>query len=171
MSEATTSTKVQQPLSGEYPTTVDEKYRLLIPQDLRENLGENFAMALSEYGCILVLTEAGFMERWATIQSASVLDPARRRYSREFMRYSASKLNVDKQGRVVIPSFLRDRGGLKDEDGKLLKDVILIGAGDRIEVWNPDQMAKYEEDMDGYGGERQARMDSDYMKLMSKGAE
>lgn len=146
------------PLSGEYSTTVDEKFRLLIPVDLRERLGEKFAMALSEYGCIIVMPQEAFYAKWEEIQRAGSLNPARRKYSREFMRYAADDLSFDKQGRVVIPSYLRGKGGLK-------KEVLMIGAGDVVEVWDPAEFDRYLAAEDSYGGERRDRMESAYREM------
>ena len=154
---------VQKPLSGEYPTTVDEKFRLLIPQDLRERLGEKFAMALSEYGCIIAMPQEAFYEKWEEIKEASSLNPARRRYSREFMRYVADGLSFDKQGRVVIPSYLRGKGNLT-------KNVLLVGAGDVLEVWDPVEFDTFIEDEAGYGGARQQRMESAYKDMVKGGS-
>ncbi len=160
---------IQKPLRGEYSTTVDEKFRLLIPQDLRERLGESFAMALSEYGCIIAMPQDAFYEKWEEIQKAGSLNPARRKYSREFMRYAADDLSFDKQGRVVIPSYLRDKGGLSGEEKK--KQVLLVGAGDVLEVWDPVEFESYMSDEDSYGGERQERMASAYREMLKGGSE
>lgn len=146
------------PLVGEHPTTVDDKFRLLFPQAFRDRLGEKFAMVLSEYGCIVAMPLAEFDKKWGEIQEAAALNPARRRYSREFMRYAADDLSFDKQGRVVIPTYLRGKGNLT-------KNVLLVGAGDVVEVWDPAEFDKYLEDEDGYGGERFSRMSTAYLKM------
>lgn len=143
------------PLVGTHFTTVDEKFRLLFPQVFRERLGEDFAMCLSEYGCIVAMPKAAFYEMWDEIQMVSRLNPDRRKFSREFMRYAADDLNFDKQGRVVIPPYLRDKGNLK-------KEIVLSAAGDVVEVWDPVELDKYESDEDGYGGDRNQKMRSAY---------
>ena len=165
MSESTAENRaVRAPLYGEYPTTVDAKFRLLIPQVLRERLGDSFAMAFSEYGCIVVMPQEAFLEKWEEIQKAGSLNPARRRYSRVFMRYAADGLTFDKQGRVVIPSYLRDKGNLT-------KNVLLVGAGDVVEVWDPEEFDKYMDNEDQYGGERQERMNTAYRAMVEGGSE
>lgn len=165
MSEGSaTNDLVGAPLYGEYQTTVDSKFRLLIPQVLRERLGDTFAMALSEYGCITVMPQSAFLKKWGEIQQSGSLNPARRRYARDFMRYAADGLSFDGQGRVVIPSYLRDKGNL-------VKEVLLIGAGDVVEVWSPSEFDIYMENEDGYGGERQERMESAYLAMKEGGAE
>ncbi len=143
------------PLVGTHNTTVDEKFRLLFPQVFRDRLGPDFAMTLSEYGCIVAMTKEAFLQTWEEIQMVSSLNPDRRRFSREFMRFAADDLNFDKQGRVVIPSYLRDKGNLK-------KEIVLSAAGDVIEIWDPEQLDLYESDDEGYGGDRSKKMRNAY---------
>jgi len=65
-----------------------------------------------------------------------------RRFSRVFFA-NASHLVPDGQGRILIPSRLRDMAGLK-------KDVVVVGLSNKAEVWDPEAWEKYESDSAGH---------------------
>lgn len=75
-----------------------------------------------------------------------------RKFSRFFLA-GASACEVDRQGRILLPSVLRDFAGLE-------KEVVLVGVGSRIEIWNKatwaeknvyDDMEEIAENMEGLG--------------------
>lgn len=151
--------RIAKPLLGQENTTLDSKGRLLFPRRMRERLGEEFALSLNEYGCLVAMTLDAFYAQWEKITQADDLNPATKMYAREFMRYSADDLKFDKNGRVVVPAFLREAGGLES-------DVVLVGAGKSVEVWNAEELAKFEENPFGYNAERRERMEKSRRKMM-----
>ena len=114
---------------GEYNHTIDAKGRLIIPAKYREELGEAFVITNGNDGCLNIYTE----EAWETFLGKLQLLPSNRD-KREIIRAFVSQANpveLDKQGRILIPPALREHAGLK-------KDVVLAGAIDKIEVWDKD---------------------------------
>lgn len=113
---------------GEYSHTIDSKGRLIIPSKLRDELGENFVVTKGLDGCLFVYA----MDEWnllnERLKTLPLTNPNTRRLNRFFLA-SASNGETDKQGRVLIPGVLREFAGLE-------KDVVLLGVGNRIEIWD-----------------------------------
>lgn len=117
---------------GQYNQKVDTKGRAIVPAKLREGLGEQFVVAKGLDKCLY-----GFsMPEWETLaeklSSLSITDKKVRKFIRFFLA-GASTLDTDKQGRVLLPAALREYASLD-------KDVVWIGAGNKIEIWNPDAL-------------------------------
>jgi len=117
---------------GEYNHTIDPKGRLIIPSKFRELLGEEFVVTRGLDGCLAIYDN----EEWATFEgNLKNLPPSKD--SRKLVRFfsaGAVDVEVDKQGRILIPANLREFAGLT-------KDVVLAGVANRIEVWDKE---KYE---------------------------
>ena len=112
---------------GEYNHTIDAKGRLIVPAKLREQLGEAFVITNGNNGCLNIYTE----EAWETFLEKLQALPGngdKRKIVRAFVS-KASVVEIDKQGRILIPTALREHAGLN-------KDVVLAGAIDKIEVWD-----------------------------------
>ena len=118
---------------GEYNHTIDAKGRLIVPAKFREQLGEAFVITNGNDGCLNIYTN----EDWETFLEKLSLLP-NNRDKREIVRAFVSKANtveVDKQGRILVPPALREHAGLE-------KDVVLAGAIDKIEVWDKERWNK-----------------------------
>ena len=116
---------------GEYNHTIDAKGRLIIPAKFREVLGDEFVVTKGMDGCLFVFDNSewqGFAEK---LRSLPMIDKEVRQFTRFFLAGAAS-VEVDKQGRILLPSVLRDFAGIT-------KDTVLIGVGSRIEIWSKDR--------------------------------
>lgn len=123
---------------GEYNHTVDTKGRLIIPSKFRETLGDKFVITKGMDGCLFVYDYTG----WGVFEEKLKTLPINKKDNRMFVRHfmaGACEVEVDKQGRILIPAKLR-------EYAELIKDVTLIGAGEHIEIWNDEKWAELEED-------------------------
>lgn len=123
---------------GEYQHTLDSKGRLIIPSKLREQLGETFVMTKGLDSCLFVYPE----NEWAILEEKLKTLPLTNRDARAFVRFffsGASELGLDKQGRTLVPSNLR-------EYSKLDKDVVVIGVSTRIEIWSKEEWDIYNND-------------------------
>ena len=112
---------------GEYNHTIDAKGRLIIPAKFREQLGETFVITNGNDGCLNIYTN----EDWETSLEKLQLLPGnvdKRKLVRALVA-KANTVEVDKQGRILIPTALREHAGLD-------KDVVLAGVIDKIEVWD-----------------------------------
>lgn len=116
---------------GEYNHTIDAKGRLIIPSKFREVLGDEFVVTKGLDGCLFVYDN----QEWNTFEEKLKALPLMNKESRKFVRFflaGAATTEVDKQGRILIPSVLR-------EFAQLDKDVVLVGVGSRIEIWSRDK--------------------------------
>ena len=127
---------------GEYNHTIDTKGRLIIPSKFREALGDTFVVTKGLDGCLFVYDN----EEWSAFEEKLKALPITNKEARQFVRFflaGAAEVEVDKQGRILVPNILR-------EFAQISKDVVLIGVASRIEIWSKerfDGMATYE-DMD-----------------------
>lgn len=135
------------PLMGTDEATIDEKGRILVSKKKRERLGEPFVMALTLVGCLAAYPELEWERLQDEINTYDRSNPGREQYTRLMFGLADDELRFDGQGRVVVPRKLRDLVKLQDK-------VLLIGCGDRMEIWSSDEHAKFTEYPDTYGQQR-----------------
>lgn len=120
---------------GEYHHTIDEKGRIIIPVKFREELGNNFIITRGIENCLFVYST----ENWAKITNKLNSLPFTKKDARTFNRFfmsGATDVELDKQGRVNISKPLIDYANL-------LKDCVIIGTGDRLEVWSQESWESF----------------------------
>ncbi len=113
---------------GEYNHSIDAKGRVIVPAKFRESLGEEFVVTQGLDGCLFVFPN----EEWNVFEEKLKTLPMANKDARKFVRFflaGAAQLEVDKQGRILLPSVLREFAGLE-------KDVALVGVGSRVEIWD-----------------------------------
>ena len=118
---------------GEYNHTIDAKGRLIIPAKFRDALGESFVVTKGFDGCLYAYD----MEEWTKLEEKMKNLPMSHKDIRKISRFflaGATLAEVDKQGRILIPSVLREFAGLE-------KDVVLVGVLTKIEIWDKDRYA------------------------------
>lgn len=113
---------------GGYDHSIDDKGRVIIPQKYRLLLGEKFVITKGLDKCLWVFTEEEFRKLDERLKAQPMLDPNAVRLQR-FFSAEAVDGTTDSQGRISIPSNLRDYAGID-------KEVSIIGAGNRIEIWS-----------------------------------
>ena len=127
---------------GQYNHTIDTKGRLIVPSKFRERLGEEFVVTKGMDGCLFVYAN----EDWAVFEQKLTSLPLINKEARKFARFflsGACQVEVDKQGRILIASNLREFAGLD-------KEVVLVGVGSRIEIWSQEKWESldFDDDMD-----------------------
>lgn len=125
---------------GEYRHSIDDKGRLIVPAKFRSLLGESFYITKGFDQCIFVYTE----DEWNKFIEKLNNNPMKKKDARRIQRFfiaSATECSLDKQGRILIPSHLRDYS-------ELLKEAILIGVSNRVEIWSKENWDAYNEDDD-----------------------
>ncbi|MBE5908771.1 MAG: division/cell wall cluster transcriptional repressor MraZ [Lachnospiraceae bacterium] len=113
---------------GEYSHSIDAKGRLIMPAKYREQLGNEFVVTKGLDGCLFVYPQ----EEWQSIETKFREVPLTTKDARKFSRFffaGAAACEIDKQGRILLPSVLREFAGLE-------KDVVLVGVLNRIEIWD-----------------------------------
>ena len=126
--------------SGEYRHSVDAKGRVIMPAKFRETLGNKFYVTrgldknLQIYSC----------DEWDKMYQKLSTLPMVDRNSRALSRLLLSgcvECEVDKQGRILIPQSLRAYASIE-------KDVVVIGNGNKVELWSSEMWDGYINDLD-----------------------
>ncbi|MCM1551409.1 MAG: division/cell wall cluster transcriptional repressor MraZ [Butyrivibrio sp.] len=125
---------------SEYNHTIDAKGRLIIPSKFREVLGEEFVVSKGMDGCLFVYANDDWNAFEQKLTSLPLINKEARQFARFFLA-GAAQVEVDKQGRILLPAALREFAGLD-------KDVVLVGVGSRIEIWSKEKYEDVGEDMD-----------------------
>jgi len=122
-------------LIGEYEHSLDVKGRLIMPAKLREDIGEKFIITKGLDGCLF-----GFsLNEWTNFEEKLKSLPLTNKNARDFVRFflsGAVNVEIDKQGRFLVASNLREYASME-------KEVVIIGVGTRIEFWSKDKWEKY----------------------------
>ncbi len=121
---------------GSFEHNLDEKGRLVIPRKMREEAGYKLFVMKGFDGALSIYKEAEFERLVKEFNSL----PFNKKASRDYLRIqlaSTCELEVDKAGRVQIPSQLLAKY-------QISKEVMVIGCGDHIEVWDKKAFDKYE---------------------------
>jgi MraZ protein len=116
---------------GEFSHTIDDKGRLTLPAKYRVELATGVVLTRGLDGCLFVFTMAGWEQTRQSLQHLPFTQKSARDFSR-FIFSGANDLIPDKQGRILVPGYLRDYAAL---DG----DIVIIGTNDRLEIWNPQR--------------------------------
>jgi len=118
------------PFVGEYKHSVDNKGRVIIPSRLRNNLKETIYLCKGFEECLLILTSEEIDKISLKTENDSLTNEGKRKFSRAFFS-SMVEVGFDNQGRILIP------GNLK-EYARINTDVIIVGIGYYIEIWDKE---------------------------------
>lgn len=118
---------------GEYQHSIDKKGRAFIPSKFRDELGETFMIcrSIDSRPCLRVYSA----EQWKVLDEKLRGLPARAGDFKRKIYSSATALECDSQGRILIPSKLREFAALS-------KEACFIGMSDFFEVWAPDNWSR-----------------------------
>jgi MraZ protein len=122
-------------LIGEYIHTLDDKKRLSLPVKFRTEMGKKIVRTSGLGNCLFVFTMGQWKNISAKLSEANMLKADNRSFNR-YMFGSATEVEVDGLGRMLVPDFLVERAKLK---GK----VAVIGVQDRVEIWNEEAWKAY----------------------------
>ena len=125
---------------GTYTPKLDDKGRLFLPAKFRDQLAEGLVVTRGQERCLTVWSMQDFVGMTDRLREAPVTNKGARDYVR--MLFAAASQEVpDKQGRISIPAVLREYASLG-------KEVMVIGAMNRIEIWDPTAWAAYSEEQE-----------------------
>ena len=122
-------------LIGEYEHSLDVKGRLIMPVKLRDDIGDKFIITKGLDGCLFGFSQSEWMNFEEKLKSL----PLTNKNARDFVRFflsGAVECEIDKQGRFLVASNLREYASME-------KEVVIIGVGTRIEFWSKDKWKKY----------------------------
>lgn len=120
---------------GEYNHNLDNKGRLAVPVKFRNDLKKGAVVTKGLDGCLFLYT----MSEWKILAEKLSKLPISQSNTRAFARLmlaGAMDVQVDKQGRIVLPDYLRKYASLN-------KKVIIGGLYNRLEIWDEEAWGKY----------------------------
>jgi len=116
---------------GTFEYAIDGRGRLPIPARYRDSFAEGMVLVQSPDGCIDIYTPEGY-EAWGSFLTRVKPNRQRgRRLRRGFFGHSID-VELDKQGRILVPPFLRQHADLSGT-------VLVIGRNECLEIWNPQR--------------------------------
>ncbi len=126
--------------TGEYRHTVDDKGRMAVPAKFRVQLGGGAVVSRWLDACLAIHTQDGWAALAAKVAALPITDSNARRFSRLIFA-GAAEVELDRQGRILLPAFLREHIGLDGE-------AVVVGSRDHAEIWVPDTWAVYARQLD-----------------------
>ncbi|GHJ44961.1 transcriptional regulator MraZ [Catellatospora sp. TT07R-123] len=120
---------------GTHTPRLDEKGRLILPARFRDELAGGVVITKGQERCLYVFTVPEFQRIAGQLAEAPMTNKAARAYSRVFFAGAHDEV-PDRQGRVNIPSHLREYAGLD-------RDLVVIGASTRVEIWDKPSWESY----------------------------
>ncbi|MDK2877599.1 MAG: transcriptional regulator MraZ [Thermoanaerobacteraceae bacterium] len=120
---------------GQFQHSLDPKGRLIIPAKFRELLGDTFILTKGLDRCLFVYPK----DEWAVLEQKLKSLPFTQKDARAFIRFffsGAVEIEMDKQGRILIPPQLR-------EHARIDRDLVIIGVSNRAEIWSAEEWEAY----------------------------
>lgn len=128
---------------GEYQHSIDQKGRVAIPVKFRLSLGSGAIVTRGLDHCLFVFEK----NEWEKLAQKLVAMPIAQSNSRAFARLmlaGAMEVEMDSQGRILLPDYLRKYAGLS-------KSTIIAGLYSRLEIWDEESWKKYKEKTEASG--------------------
>jgi MraZ protein len=123
-------------LTGEFRHTLDDRSRVAVPVRFRTRLAQGATLARWLDKCLGLFPHDEWEELAAKLRGLPLTNPNAREFAR-FMSSGAVEVGLDKQGRILVPSYLREYAGLSEGE------VIVVGALNRLEIWSPAAWLPY----------------------------
>ena len=124
---------------GEYLHTIDRKGRLILPAKFREaskaHFVEKFFITRGLDKCLFMFSEEEWRSQETKFKAISFTKQQARTFNRLYFS-GAVEVAPDKQGRILIPQYLKDFAEIK-------KDVMIIGVSNRAEIWAKDKWQEF----------------------------
>lgn len=127
-------------LLGEHHYQMDPKGRISLPADYRDELRAGVYITLGMDGCLWAFPEEEWSRQRRDVESWPLSTPGNRAYARVFFG-NAERVELDGQGRLVVPRRLREKARLE-------RDVVVMGVGKRLEIWPQEALGRAQEDVE-----------------------
>ena len=121
--------------TGEYRHSVDDKGRIAVPAKFRTQLEDGAVISRWLDACLAIHTRAGWDLLATKVAGLPITDAAARLFQR-YVFAGAFEAGLDRQGRVVVPAYLREWAGLHGE-------AVVVGSRDHAEIWAPPRWDDY----------------------------
>jgi MraZ protein len=123
-------------LLGTHRYQLDPKGRVSLPARFRDVFADGAVLTLGQDGCLFCFPRAEWEARSGEVRSLPLSDAEGRAYARMFFG-KAEAVELDAQGRLLIPQRLRAEIGIR-------KEVVVLGVFDRMEIWDGDAHERYQ---------------------------
>ncbi len=130
---------------GQYQHTLDEKGRVVMPSKFRDGLSRGLVITKGQERCLYVFPIEAWDHEVERVRRLPRTNRRARNFSRSFFA-GASDQTLDGQGRIAVPTALRDYAGLE-------RDATVVGVADRIEIWATDAWERMSVEADDYYAE------------------
>ena len=127
-------------LIGSYRHQLDAKNRFRVPTKLKNELGSGFIITKGTAGCLFAFSSDGFKDLYEKLAMLPLFDEAAQKPVRKFLS-SAFETEEDGQSRILLPKELKKFAGIE-------KNVVFVGAGNRVEIWAEEAWDKLNSDDD-----------------------
>jgi len=125
--------------TSEYECKLDAKGRLVLPAKIKGNLpeasGNELVLRRGFEPCLILYPMVEFKKIYSKISGLNEFNEEYRKLQRNFFRGNAT-VELDGTGRFLIPKLMINYAQLQ-------KEAVVVGMGNRIEIWNPEQYDKY----------------------------
>ena len=115
---------------GEYEYKVDNKGRLPLPPRFRKELEDGLVLTLGPDNCIMAYPKGDWIKMTANQAPTNFLSSDKERKINRFLFSNANEVSLDNQGRIALPSALREKCGIGDT-------AIINGFNTSFEIWDP----------------------------------
>ena len=122
-------------LTGTYHHSIDEKNRLFLPAKLRKGISR-FIITPGLENCLNVYPMHIWIKLVNKFETIGMKDKSKERIFKRIFLSNAAEIEVDEQGRIVIPQLLKTQIKIK-------RDVVVIGVSNRLEIWSKEKWNSY----------------------------
>ncbi len=130
---------------GEFRSKLASGSRLAFPKKFRDEWGQKVVVTQGYEGCLVIVDEKGWQGLIEDAARGPFVSEAVRDTTR-FLLGGASEVELDDQGRFVLPANLKEFSGIKEE-------VVFLGLGRWVELWSQDKWSERKDYIGKHSGE------------------
>lgn len=130
---------------GEYQHNLDDKSRFAVPVKFRKDLAQGVVITRGLDNCLFLYPKDQWEKLAVKLSALPIFQTNSRAFAR-LMLAGAMGSDLDRQGRVIIPDYLRKYSCLK-------KKIVITGLYDRLEIWDEERWEKYKSETEKNSGE------------------
>ncbi len=135
---------------GEYQHSIDEKGRVAVPVKFRKQLEKGAVVTRGLDNCLFLYPAKEWEAQAAQIAKLSISKSDSRAFNRHMLS-GAMEVEIDKQGRIVIPDYLRRFAGIT-------KKTVVAGLYNRVEIWDAEKWDAYQKTTEAESNQIAERM-------------
>jgi MraZ protein len=135
---------------GEYKHSLDNKGRISMPVKFRSGLGSSAIVTKGLDACLFVYPKEEWQKMTEKLATLPVSSSSARSFSR-LMLSGAMEVEFDKQGRAVLPAYLREYANLKS-------GIVATGVLNRVELWDEEAWSQYSDSSESNASENAERL-------------